>query len=416
MLEMLTTKRLKQFGSSIAPGVFLIGYVIGTGSVTTMAAAGAKYGLSLIWTGVVASLFTYIMFVAISKATIVTGKTLLHNFREHFGSAWAIFVMAGLMTTQIASIIGVMGIVSDVVREATIPLTADGAGVPTLYSALFFSLLLYGLFWIGRHQAFLKVLAILVAFMGFSFIATMLMVLPEPTAFLRGLIPAVPDEGNAQLLIAGMVGTTMASVCLITRSTLVIEKGWTPKDFKTEHRDALISVTMMLVINVAIMAAAAGTLFVRGMEVRHAVDMIQALEPLAGSLAAMLFVVGIVSAGLSSLFPNYLLGVWLLSDYLGLPRDTRRPAYRILVAVCASVGLVIPIFGGSPVAIMIASQAISPVIMPVMAVLTALLLLKKDVVGPHENSRLMNAGLAVTVLFTFYMLYTAVLGFAALMG
>ncbi len=76
----------------------------------------------------------------------------------------------------------------------------------------------------------------------------------------------------------------------------------------------------------------------------------------------------------------------------------------------------IPIFGGSPVAIMIASQAISPVIMPVMAVLTALLLLKKDVVGLHENSRLMNLGLAVTVLFTFYMLYTAVLGFMELIG
>ena len=159
-------------------------------------------------------------------------------------------------------------------------------------------------FWIGRHQVFLKVLAVLVTMMAFSFIATMLVVIPDLTSFLSGLIPSVPAEGNSQLLIASMVGTTMAGVCLITRSTLVIEKGWTQADFKTEHRDAFFAVTVMLFINIAIMAAAAGTLFVQGMEVRHAVDMIRALEPFAGPLAATLFVVGIISAGLSSLFPN----------------------------------------------------------------------------------------------------------------
>ena len=404
---------LKTFFSSIAPGIFLVGYVIGTGSVTTMAAAGAKYGLSLIWTSVVASLFTYVMFVAISKVTIVTGKTLLQNFRVHFGAAPAIFIMLGLMTTQIASIIGVMGIVSDVVQEATIFFTPNGIGITPFYSALFFSLLLYGLFRIGRHQVFLKVLAVLVTMMAFSFIATMLVVIPDLTSFLSGLIPSVPAEGNSQLLIASMVGTTMAGVCLITRSTLVIEKGWTQADFKTEHRDAFFAVTVMLFINIAIMAAAAGTLFVQGMEVRHAVDMIRALEPFAGPLAATLFVVGIISAGLSSLFPNYLLGMWLISDYLNLPRNPRLLAYRGLVAVCVLTGLVIPVFGGSPIAIMIASQAISPVVMPAMVVLTTLLLLKKDV-ADFKNSRLMKVGLFATVLFAFYMLYTAVLGFVEL--
>ena len=406
--------KLTKFASSIAPGVFLIGYVIGTGSVTTMAAAGAKYGLSLIWTSFLASFFTYIMFVAISKSTIISGKTLLYNFKVNFGAGVTIFLIAGLMTTQIASIIGVMGIVTEVVDEFSKQFSASGAGINTLHSALFFTLLLLSLFWFGRHKAFLEALAILVALMGLSFVVTMFLVLPAPSEFLRGMVPRVPSEGNAALLIAGMVGTTMAGVCLVTRSTLVIEKGWTPKDFRTEHRDSFVSVTLMLVINVAIMASAAGTMFVRGLEVNHAVDMIQALEPLAGQLAATLFVVGIVSAGLSSLFPNYLLGLWLLSDYCGTPRDTRRPGYRALVAACASVGLVIPLFGGSPVAIMIASQALSPFIMPVMTILLAVLLNKKQVMGEHAGGKLLNAGLAITVVFTLYMLYTAIIGFSAM--
>ena len=113
-------------------------------------------------------------------------------------------------------------------------------------------------------------------------------------------------------------------------------------------------------------------------------------------------------------FPNYLLGLWLLSDFFDTPRDTRRPGYRALVLACASVGLVIPLFGGSPVAIMIASQALSPFIMPVMTILLALLLNKKAAMGEYASGKLMNAGLGITVLFTVYMLYTAIIGFSAM--
>ncbi len=408
--------KLGRFASSIAPGVFLIGYVIGTGSVTTMAAAGAKYGMSLTWTLVLASFFTGMMFIAISKSTIVTGDTLFYSFKIHFGRAVTIFIILGLMTTQIASIIGVMAIVSDVVREFSRPLTADGTGIPPLASAIFFTALLYGLFWHGKHAFFLKVLAFLVALMGVSFLLTMVLVMPSAAEVFRGFIPSVPAEGNPQLLIAGMVGTTMASVCLFTRSILVREKGWGPDDLPVERRDSIISVTLMLVINTAIMACAAGTMYVRGLEVEQAIDMVRTLEPLAGRLAVSGFVVGIVAAGLSSLFPNYLLGPWLISDYFGLSRNVNTPGYRVLVLACALMGLVVPIFGGQPVPIMIASQAVSPLVMPLIAVMTMVLLNRKAIVGRYQNGVWMNAGLAITVLFCIYMLYLSVVGFLGVLG
>jgi Mn2+/Fe2+ NRAMP family transporter len=208
-----------------------------------------------------------------------------------------------------------------------------------------------------------------------------------------------------------MVGTTMATVVLITRSTLVLEKRWTPADFAQEHRDAFISVTLLLVINIAIMGSAAGTLFPKGIEVQQAIDMVHALEPLAGRLAVTIFVLGIVSAGMSSLFPNYLLGVWLLTDYLHVPRDVKRTSFRLLVLGCALMGLFVPIFGGRPVPIMIASQAVSPVLMPLFILLILVLLNKPDLMGEHKNKWPMNAALGVTLVFALFMLYTSVLGF-----
>lgn len=410
------SSRLGAYLASIIPGIFMVGYVIGTGSVTTMATAGASYGMSLVWTLMLASFLTHVMFVGISKCTIVSGDTILYTFRKHFGRAVTLFIMFGLVLTQVASIIGVMAIVTEVVREWSRPLTADGSGFSQLGLAILFTALLLALFWNGRHQFFLKVLSLLVALMGIAFVLTATMVAPEPSEMLRGILPSIPAKGNPQLLIAGMIGTTMASVVLVSRSIVVKEKGWTPADLPVASRDSMISVTLMFVINSAIMACAAGTLFVRGLEIENAIDMVSTLEPLAGRLATSGFVVGIVAAGLSSLFPNYLLGPWMICDFLGLPRDLSRRVFRILVVVTAMFGLVVPLFGGRPVQIMIASQAISPLIMPLIASFTMILLLRKDFVGEHPNSTGLNVTLGITVLFTFYMLYLAVLGFVGAIG
>ena len=105
------------------------------------------------------------------------------------------------------------------------------------------------------------------------------------------------------------------------------------------------------------------------------------LEPLAGGVAVTGFVLGILAAGLSSLFPNYLLGPWLLSDFLGIPRDMSRGVFRAMVAAAAMFGLVVPVFGGKPIQIMIASQAVSPIAMPLLAVFVTILLNKKSVAG-----------------------------------
>ena len=72
----------------VGPGLFLIGYNIGTGSVTTMAKTGAEHGMGLFWILVLSAIFTYILMVAYGKITIVTGRTALYNVRTCFNKGW----------------------------------------------------------------------------------------------------------------------------------------------------------------------------------------------------------------------------------------------------------------------------------------------------------------------------------------
>ena len=400
---------IKRTAASLAPGIFIIGYVVGTGSVTTMSSAGASYGMSLTWTLALASLFTHLMIVGISRLTIISGETLLHLFRRHFGTPVTVLIVVSLAATQLTSIIGVMAIVVDVLREWS----ANALGIPInpLGAAIGFTLLLLSLYWVGRHAFFLKVLASLVGVMGLAYFFTAGTVLPDFRELAAGFVPGIPDSGNPRLLIAGMVGTTMASVVLFTRSVLVKEEGWQVRQLPHVTRDSAFSMTVLFFINAAIMACAAGTLHRQGMQIDAAIDMVKTLEPLAGGLAAGGFVIGIVAAGLSSLFPNYLLGPWMAADFLGLPREMGRRAFRAMVVGASLFGLVVPVLGGSPVQIMIASQAVSPVAMPLLALFVLVLLNKKGVAGDLRPSLALNAGLCVTVVFSFYMCSIALAGF-----
>ena len=295
-------KRLKDFG----PAFFIIGYVVGTGSVTSMVVSGAKFGLSLSWALLLSCFFTYFLLIAISKLTIVSGDTLMFNFKKTFGKPITIFIITALAVSIVSSCIGVMGVVAEVTME-WISVKTDISFLNGPVVSVFFITLLIGLFWTGKHQNFIKVMSALVGFMAFAFLITSFMVVKESGVSIMEFFPELPKGDNTGLIIAGMVGTTMAGVCLASRSILVQEQGWGLSDLKKENKDAMSSMIMTFLISLAIMISATGTLYFTGTKVDSATDMMNALGPWAGDFALTLFTLGIIGAGLSSIFPNLLL-------------------------------------------------------------------------------------------------------------
>jgi Mn2+/Fe2+ NRAMP family transporter len=217
-------------------------------------------------------------------------------------------------------------------------------------------------------------------------------------------------EASSELVVAGLVGTTMAAVVLVSRSILVEEQGWTLADLQRENRDARVSMLLTFLISLAIMLSAAGTLYVADFRIENAIDMMNALVPVAGEFAMSLFAVGIIAAGLSSIFPNLLLFPWLLADYMDSPRQLNRPLYRLIVVAVALTGMAIPLFGGKPIWILIASQALSPFVMPLLTLFLILLLNRKRVMGEYTIGLPMNLALGATFLFNCYMLTVALSG------
>lgn len=398
--------------AAVGPGLFLIGYNIGTGSVTTMAKAGAEHGMTLTWALVLSCVFTYILMVAYGKTTLVTGNTALYNIKNNFrfGKPIAIYILIALITGEILALMGIFGIVADLLREGS-RLLFGGNGFSTLWITAVMVAALYALLWFGAYKTFEKFLIYLVIIMGVSFIAVFFMVRPDLNSIVKGLVPSVPDTPGSFRLIAAMAGTTCSAAVFIMRSTVVAEKGWNISHLKNEKKDSAVSASMMFFLSFVIMAVSAGTLHVMGMKLHNTVEMISLFEPLGGKVAAFILILGIAGAGISSIFPIILIAPWLISDYTGRERNIKSPMYRILGLAGILFGFGMQVIKTTPPLLMVGSQAFQALILPAVAIPVFILVNRKNIMGEHRAGTNMNIWLSLVIVFSLVTSWFAIADF-----
>ncbi len=395
--------------SAVGPGLFLIGYNIGTGSVTTMAKTGAEHGMGLFWVLLLSCVFTYILMVAYGKVTLVSGRTALFNIKKEFKGGWilSLYIIIALIIGELLALMGVMGIVADLVQEG-IRLGFDGAMIHRAWIILFFIAILSLFLWFGRYQVFEKVLTFLVVLMGLSFIVVFFMVKPSFSSLISGIVPSIPDVPGSLGLIAAIAGTTCSAAVFIMRSTVVAEKGWGINDLKKEKTDSFVSAFMMLLLSGVIMAVAAGTLHVSGLKLENTVEMIEMFEPIGGKSAAFLLIIGIAGAGLSTIFPIVLIAPWLLADYRGTPRNIHSTQSRVLIGIALIFTFGTVFMDERPPALMIFSQAFQACILPAVAIPIILLINKQKLMGSHKAGTKLNIGIAAVILFSLVTAWFAI--------
>lgn len=403
--------KIKQTIKSFLPGIFLFGFTIGTGSVTAMAKAGADYGMSLLWTVFLSCLITFFLLHLFGKFTIVTNETALTSIRRHIHPAVALFLVISLTANVCGSVMGVMGIVSDVGYEWS-RYFVEG-GIAPIYFAGFFVSLVYIIFLQGSTKLFEQILAFIVGIMAICFLINFIMLAPPALDIANGMIPNMPEAGedkNAFLVAASMVGTTVFSGLFVLRTTLVKEANWTIDDLKIQRKDALFSGFLMFVVSASIMGAAAGTLHIQGVSLQDVSELITLLEPLAGQFAVAIFAIGLIAAGISSQFPNVALLPWLLDDYHQREPDMKRLDYRIYVFLISLLGLIVPVLHAKPIVVMIVSQAFGAMLLPVTVSCIIILGNKSTLMKTHKYSLSVNIALVGILIFSIIMSYMSITG------
>jgi Mn2+/Fe2+ NRAMP family transporter len=410
-------KRLFRAVALVGPGLFCLGFTIGTGSVTSMVKSGSLYGTSLLWVLAISAFFTWVMTEAYGRYGIQTGDTAIHAIKTRLkgGRVWAVILIAGLVMSQWISLSSILNITSNAVSEVLylcIPGLKESAAY---WIVLGMAILIAGSIWVilnrGNYGVFEKILSALVTLMGLAFILSLFIELPAPGSIAKGLVPSLPKDSGALLFVAAFVGTTMSSPTFVIRPMILKSKGWGKDDGKLQRRDAIVSASLTFLISASIMICAASVLHTRGIAVEKVLDMIYVLEPIAGRFAVALFVTGLLSAGLSSLFPIMMLAPELISDYRHGEMQTGTPLFKILTGIAALAGLTIPILGKSPVITQIASQVTLVFVLPLVILLMIILLWKQK----ERPSLLFTLLMALAFVFACIVSYTGIVALGKLL-
>jgi NRAMP (natural resistance-associated macrophage protein)-like metal ion transporter len=329
--------------------------------ITTYSILGADYGYELLWVLGISTAALVVFHELAARTGIVTGKGLVALLRERYGARLTAIPLVALVLanfgTLCAEFAGVAAggdLLGGMPRWVSVPIAAVAVSV----------LVLRGSFHRVEH-VLLMLSAVFVAYIVSGFLAH-----PDWGAAGRGLVvPTLPGSRHGLLVMVATLGTTLAPWGLAFIQSYAVDKRLRVKDLRYERIDVVTGAVMTGVIGLFIVVACAATLHESGTHVHSARDAAEALRPLAGSLAATLFGVGLLGAALLAAAVVPLSTAYSVAEGFGQPCnvddrfDQARLfycAYGALVVVAAAVVLI----PGAPlIPILFLSQALNAVLL-----------------------------------------------------
>jgi NRAMP (natural resistance-associated macrophage protein)-like metal ion transporter len=391
--------RLAVFLAIVGPGFITANVDNDAGGIYTYSVAGAQFGYSLLWTMIPITVALVVVQEMSARMGAVTGKGLSDLIREEFGFRVTFFLMIALVVTNFGNIVA---------EFAGVASSLELFGISKYIVVPLAAVVVWLLVVRGTYQSVEK---IFLAASGFyvCYIIAGLLAHPDWKTAAVATISRPKDIGIRNYgylyMVIGLVGTTIAPWMQFYLQASIVEKGVTVRQYRTSRWDVILGCLFTDIVAWFIIVACAATLFAAGHHtIETAADAAQALRPLAGEYAYLLFAAGLFNA---SLFAASILPIstaYAVCEGLGFEsgldkRFDEAPAfywlYTLLIVAGAGVLLIprVPL-----VYVSVLSQVVNGVVLPFVLIFMLLLTNDRELMGEYVNSRGFNVVAWITVV------------------
>ncbi|WP_345770901.1 Nramp family divalent metal transporter [Brucella intermedia] len=276
--------------------------------IATYSQAGAQLGFNMLWT----MLLSYPLMSAIQLVSARIGRVTGSGLAVNMGAIWPKWLVTGLVCLLfVANCINIganLAAMGASVEHAT--------GMPSLPTTIFFALLSLGLQMFIPYERYANILKWLTLVL-FAHIAVLCVVKIDWMATLKGFVwPTFALNNDSFTVVVAILGTTISPYLFFWQSSQEVEEidrkeeakpleeapPQAPKELNRIELDTLAGMAVSTIVAVAIMICAAATLRANGKtDINSAADVAEALKPIAGNFAFVLFSLGIVGTGLLSI-------------------------------------------------------------------------------------------------------------------
>lgn len=379
--------RLLVLLSVVGPGIITANVDNDAGGITTYSVAGAHYGYSLLWMMPLVALALIVIQEMSARLGVVTGKGLADLIRENMSVRVATIIFGILLIANLANTISEFAGVAasmeifDVSKYISVPLAA---------------MVVWLLIVKGNYKSVERVFLVASA-LYLAYVASGILAQPSwPMVLQAARTPSFHFEAGYVMIFVTVIGTTIAPWMQFYQQAAITDKGLKVTDYAYERLDVIVGSLFAVFVAVFITIACAATLFANGVRIETAKDAALALRPLAGSHASTLFALGLLNASLFSAAILPLSTAYVVCEAFGWESGVSHSLreapvffgiYTALIVLGAGIVL-LPL--RSLVQVMMASQTLNGVLLPLILVVMLRLVNDRRIMGKYVNGRFFN--------------------------
>lgn len=401
---------VRRFFLLLGPGLITGASDDDPSGIGTYAQAGAALGLSALWT----ALFTFPMMYAVqficAKIGMITGSGLARVLRVHY-PRWLLYPVVGALVVANTINAGVdIGAVAAAVN-LLVPVPVTALIIPTT------AIILIVQVW-GSYRLLAKIFKwltlALFAYVGSAFLAR-----PDWSAVLAGTLrPTIRFDREFLMVLVAILGTTITPYLFfwqadqeveeeisMGRRTLRQRRGATADELTYAGLDVGAGMLFSNIVMYFIILATASTLFKTGhSNIQSATQAAQALKPLAGNAASILWAPGLIGAGVLAVPILTGSAAYALAEAMGWKhgldeRPRRAKLFYGMIVLSTVSGMLINFVGINPMTALFWTAVINGFLAPPMLIIVMLIANNREVLGDHVNGSVANAvGWATTAV------------------
>lgn len=415
----------RRFYKALGPG-FITGAADDDPSgIATYSQTGAIFGFSQLWLAPFSLPFMVAVQELCGRIGLVTGTGIAGVMRKHHPRSVLFLAILLLLVANVINIgadLGAMAAAIQLVLPLPFPVILGGV---TLFTVLLQVYVPY-----PQYARFLKYLT----FSLLSYVAVAFLVQLDWAHVLRSFIPQIVWSHAYLLNVVAFLGTTISPYLFFWQADEEVEEEvarhelremsvgvphFTPEDLASMRADTALGMLFSQIITVFIIIAVAGTIGGTGITITTAAEAAEALRPVAGDLAFLLFAVGIVGTGLLAV-PVLAGSVsYAIAEAFhwkeGLSKKpSRAPGFYAMIVLTICAGLAVNFLPIGPIALLYWAAIVNGLLAPPLLIILYVIGNDRTIMGAHVNTPLSNAflllitvimsGVAIALLWSFLTL------------
>lgn len=390
--------KTREYWKMVGPGITTGAADDDPSGIATYSQAGAKYGYGFIWLAV----FTFPLMVIIqemcARIALVTGKGLAANIKTHFPKKILIVAVALLFIANTFNIGADLGAMAEAFRLLA-------PQVPTYLLVVFFGVIciLFEVFIsYKRYSSYLKWMTLaLVTYV----LAGLVLNFDGATLLRHAFVPNMSFDKESILILSAIIGTTISPYLFFWQTSQEVEEGILrgqhtikqrqvegPKEMRPMRFDVILGMFMSNLVMFFIIAVCANTLFTAQItEINTAAEAANALKPIAGNLAYILFALGIIGTGFLAIPVLAASSAYALAEafkhkeglYLKF-KEARFFYYTIIISIM--IGLLLNFTGFPAIKGLIYASIANSLVAPIIIIFIVILASDKRIMKDHVNN------------------------------